>query len=129
MGSRLLALRLERSMTQAQFADSIGISPRTYHHYEKGTRSVSAEAVLALHEVYGVSPNWILLGDQPPKQSEEGKALAAFVTQLHEHLLARGEKIPAEKAAKIYEQWLRSFRDGHVLAIDSVSDWPNDSRI
>lgn len=62
IGARLLALRLEKSMTQEQFANTLGISARAYHYYERGIRDIPSDVLLRLHSAHGATPNWILLG-------------------------------------------------------------------
>ena len=105
IGDRLLALRLEQSMTQAQFARSLKISARTYYDYERGTRSISAEVLVSIYEVYGVSPNWILLGEGLPTPGQAGQELANFLAQLGAELTALEEQVSTDRAAEIIDRW------------------------
>lgn len=110
IGARLLTLRLDASMTQAQFADALGVSPRTYHHYERGTRSVSAEILISLHEVFGVDPSWVLLGIGLPKPSEEGRILAEFVADLSARLAVLDADARQVDRERLIEGWLFDLR-------------------
>ncbi len=106
-------------MTQAQFADAIGISPRTYHHVERGTRNISSDVVLRLHDLFGVDPTWLLLGLGLPRAGEEGEALADFVMQLGN----LEEDLPPESTAEIVRRWFEELKRGRKLEIEDVQIW------
>ncbi|MBK4218079.1 helix-turn-helix transcriptional regulator [Paracoccus caeni] len=108
IGSRLMALRLEQSLTQAQFADVLGVSARSYHHYEKGTRVVPSDVLLRLHDVYGVAPNWILLGIGQPKSSEAGEEFLSFIDELCEILSENDGAVSMPVPA--LERWASRFK-------------------
>ena len=59
LGARLAIVRVEAGLTQDSFAKSIGLSPRAYHYYERGQRSMPIEAIDRIGEVYGVDMNWL----------------------------------------------------------------------
>lgn len=46
--------------TMAEFAKKIGVSFKTYQHYEYGTRDPSLEFIEKLSSVSGVSADWLL---------------------------------------------------------------------
>ena len=62
--ARLKSLRGSDSMSG--FARKIGVSVKTYQHYEYGTRSPSLDFVVAVCHVLGADANWLLgLSDVP----------------------------------------------------------------
>ena len=54
MGSRLRRLREEQALTQAAFAESLGLSASYLNQLEKDTRPVTSRVLTRLTEVYGV---------------------------------------------------------------------------
>lgn len=50
----------ELSLSQAAFADAIGVSPMRVSHLLKGTRPVTAELALRLGRAFGQSPQYWL---------------------------------------------------------------------
>jgi addiction module HigA family antidote len=71
----------ERSLSQAQFARAIGVSPMRVSHVVKGTRPVSAELALLFGKALGQSAQyWLnLQAEYDLKQAERvmGKRLKA----------------------------------------------------
>lgn len=63
LGARLLALRSERKLSQAEFANQLGISLRAYQSYERAEREVPVTVVASLAE-QGVSIDWFVCGRQ-----------------------------------------------------------------
>ena len=56
LGERLKELRIEKGMTQKEFASVFGLNSVTYLHYEKEQR----EPPLALAEFHNVSVDFLL---------------------------------------------------------------------
>jgi len=60
-GLRFKLARKELSLTQAEIADKLSVSVRTYARYERGEIDISLAAIM--HFVHsGFSPNWLLTG-------------------------------------------------------------------
>ena len=53
-GSKLRAIRSLRGLTQAQLAESAGVSPTAITEYEKGKRDLRADTIRKLCEALGV---------------------------------------------------------------------------
>ena len=62
LGDRLKQLR--GSLSQSDFAASIGVSQRTIGHYEKNERQPDAEAIKNICANFQVSPSWLLFGQE-----------------------------------------------------------------
>ena len=71
MGARIAALRREAGMNQAQLARALQVSPSAVGMYEQGRREPSAQILLNLAEIFGVSVDYILSGI--PGESEARK--------------------------------------------------------
>ena len=57
--SRIYKLRTQKNLTQHKLADDLGISPRTYSDYERGTTRVPLETLIELARFYDVDLNYI----------------------------------------------------------------------
>ena len=62
MGARIAALRREAGMNQAQLARALQVSPSAVGMYEQGRREPSAQTLLSLAKVFGVSVDYIISG-------------------------------------------------------------------
>ncbi len=58
--ARLLLLRKERGLTQAEVGRSINVPNRTYAYYEAGERMIPPGVLCRLADLYGVSVDYIL---------------------------------------------------------------------
>src|SRR6478736_319861 len=71
VGHRLRELRLDRALSQADFARRLGISPSYLNLIEKGRRTVQLPLLWKALELLQVAPEPFLdsLGEQPVEQS------------------------------------------------------------
>lgn len=60
LGETLKKLRLERDLTQAELAQTIGLARGTYTHYEHGTREPNIETLIKLAKYFDVSVDYLL---------------------------------------------------------------------
>lgn len=58
--TRIKDLREDSDISQKQLADVLGISQRTYSHYENGTRKIPLDILLALADYYNCSTDYLL---------------------------------------------------------------------
>ena len=58
--TRIKGLREDSDIKQKELADYLGISQRTYSHYENGTRKIPLDILVALAEYYGCSTDYLL---------------------------------------------------------------------
>lgn len=61
----IMNLRLERSLTQRQMAEELGMARNTYRSIEKGKTQMISETVMKVAEWAGVTPEEIVLGYLP----------------------------------------------------------------
>lgn len=64
---RLREIRQSAKMTKAQFAESLGISPRSYFNYEDGTRQAPIDVLFKAARLSDFDLLWLLTG-QPEVQ-------------------------------------------------------------
>ena len=57
---RIKDLREDHDMTQQQVADYLSMKQPQYFRYEKGTRDIPSDVLIALARLYGVSTDYIL---------------------------------------------------------------------
>ena len=62
MGARIAVLRREAGMSQAQLAQALQISPSAVGMYEQGRREPSADTLVALSRIFGVTTDYLLTG-------------------------------------------------------------------
>ena len=79
MGARIAALRREAGLSQAELAGKLQISASAMGMYEQGRREPSAQLLVAMSRIFGVSTDYLLTGVPAPEQAE----------RLHRMLLGR----------------------------------------
>lgn len=58
--SRIKDLREDFDLKQKELADVLGISQRTYSHYENGTRKIPLDILVTLADYYNCSTDYLL---------------------------------------------------------------------
>lgn len=83
-GERLRVSRDKAGLTQAQVAETLGVSWQTISNWETGQRVPGAEDLFRLSELYGESPVFLLRGVRPKTLAEHplGGELATRVAGL-----------------------------------------------
>ena len=62
LGARIAALRRHKGMSQEKLAQALGVSPSAVGMYEQGRREPSADTLVALSEIFGVTTDYLLTG-------------------------------------------------------------------
>ena len=97
---KLRALRQRRNLTQAQVADAVGISLRTYKGYELGQSRPRYRKILQrIATLYGVHVNDLLLEDNDIPESANGEADARDLILKAQSLFAGGHLSDEDKDA------------------------------
>lgn len=131
VGERLKAVREKARLLQPEFAQRLGLAPRTYQNYEIGERTISAEAIKALYEMFSVDPVWLLSGPgndpRSIKTPTRPELLAEIIIKVEQHLAKNRLKLPLEKKARLivllnqYIQLKGKVEDDHIEHVLSVS--------
>jgi transcriptional regulator with XRE-family HTH domain len=69
VGQRIQNIRNQEGMSQAEFAEALGISLRAYQNYERGDRPVSKQLLCSLKSIFGASLDYILDGGESGPES------------------------------------------------------------
>jgi transcriptional regulator with XRE-family HTH domain len=131
VGERLKVVREKARLLQPEFAQRLGLAPRTYQNYEIGERTISAEAIKALYEMFSVDPVWLLSGPgndpRSIKTPTRPDLLAEIIIKVEQHLARNRLKLPLEKKARLivllnqYIQLKGKVEDDHIEHVLSVS--------
>ena len=131
VGERLKIVREKARLLQPEFADRLGISGRAYSNYERGERTISAEAIKALYEMFSVDPVWLLSGPGSDPRSiktpTRPELLAEIIIKVEQHLAKHRLKLPLEKKARLivllnqYIQLKGRVEDDHIEHVLSIS--------
>jgi transcriptional regulator with XRE-family HTH domain len=78
VGLRLAMARQSLGLAQNAFCERAGIHPTAYNQYERGKKRPSIEAAIGLCEEYGMTLDWIFLGDPSGLRYELRDAVKAL---------------------------------------------------
>ena len=70
LGARIAALRRQAGWNQAELAQRLRISPSAVGMYEQGRREPSADTLVEMARVLGVSVDYLLTGAPRPQETE-----------------------------------------------------------
>lgn len=89
IGQRLRALRITHNLTIPQVSEKTGLSKGNLSSIETDKNKPSANALILLAELYGVSADWILFGEKAEKANEvsfsvSSLELAHFFSRINE---------------------------------------------
>lgn len=80
LGPRIAVLRRSAGWSQSELANRLGISPSAVGMYEQGRRQPSAEGLVRLAELFGVSTDYLLTGRAETPQETAAVREAAAMT-------------------------------------------------
>lgn len=101
IGNNLLRLRKKAGMTQAELAETAGMSDRTYADIERGNVNMRVETLLRICRALGVSPNDVLTEDSASDSEAETKMW---------EILQNCSKKEKKTAVKLLEVYLSSVQ-------------------
>lgn len=92
--SRLRDIRHSAKMTKVRFAESLGISPRSYFNYEDGTRQAPIDVLFRAAQLSDQDLPWLLTGRPEVQIDIYDKAILATMDALEkEDLFLPGPKM------------------------------------
>ena len=100
IGNKLLIVRKRMGMTQAEVAESAGLSDRTYADIERGTVNMRTETIPRICNTLHITPDEIL--------TEDSTSLSIQQTELWERLNACNSK-DKETALQLLSIYLKSL--------------------
>lgn len=124
VGRRLLAVREQAKLSQAAFAEALGLSHRAYAGYERGEREAPAAVHRALCERFDIDPVWVLSGPESTPRKMRARSidfhLVEMVTEhLDRRLASIGRKLSREARINVLEA-LYQIRVDHGSVSDEV---------
>lgn len=100
IGNKLLSIRKKMGMTQAEVAESAGLSDRTYADIERGTVNMRVETFLRICNVLHITPDELMV--------EDNLSLSIRQMELWERLNACNPK-DRETAMQLLSVYLKSL--------------------
>ena len=92
IGNRIRAMREDKNLTQEKLADALEFkSTEHVSRLENGKHSLTLKRIIQLHELFGVSADYIIWGENPPRN--DVSALADRLSRLEPEYLQELEKI------------------------------------
>lgn len=112
IGPRIAVLRREAGLNQQELAKRLGISPSAVGMYEQGRREPSAQMLVAMAEVFGVSTDFLLTGRMacPQEARTLERILRAWIARTEQKSQNRpnqpfsGQELAVLMAAMLLEQ-------------------------
>lgn len=101
LGPRIAALRRASSMSQAELARQLQISPSAVGMYEQGRREPSADMLVAMAQLFGVSTDYLLTGSCRDTTDEE-----VFMNTLMQSITGAEQQILTRKSRPFSRQEL-----------------------
>ena len=89
IGNKLLSVRKRMGMTQAEVAESAGLSDRTYADIERGSCGMSIESLISIGKILDMSLDYIIYGKlsgetDALRQSDEIHAILSILSNASE---------------------------------------------
>lgn len=124
IGKRLKMCRKDSGLNQAQFAEALGVSLRSYQHYEKATREAPVSVLSAAAHLSGRDFHWLIIGKlEGQVDLYEQAVLAAFECLEREGLPQQPKTILA-----IARRALELVLEKNTKPADEVPKLVQDSR-
>lgn len=124
IGERLKICRKDSGFTQAQFAEALGVSSRSYQHYENATREVPVSVLTTAARVSGRDFHWLITGTlEGQVDLYEQAVLATF-----ECLEREGLPQPPKAVVAIARRALELALEKNTKPADEVPKLVQDSR-
>lgn len=122
-GARLAIVRHELGKTQIEFAKRLAVSLRTYHHYEKGQRSCTAETLALLSREFGVDLNWLVLGLENVATADDADKIEEFAASLDTYLARQRITLSAIHRRAVIAKWYQGRQHRRAEVQDEVAFW------
>ncbi|MCQ0090251.1 helix-turn-helix domain-containing protein [Roseovarius sp. M141] len=122
-GARLTIIRHEVGQTQVKFAAQLGVSLRSYHHYEKGQRSCTTDILAILSSNFGVDLNWLITGVENNPARDDATSIENFNTSLIAYLSERKISLTDAQRRAVVAKWYQGRQHKRVDLQDDVAFW------
>lgn len=97
LGPRIAALRRAVGLSQGELARQLQVSASAVGMYEQGRREPSAETLVALARIFGVSVDYLLTGQPSPQEQKIVSSVTEFALSDAESQLDKRSKRPLSR--------------------------------
>lgn len=118
IGKFLAELRKDKSLTQEELGETIGVTNKTVSRWENGNYLPPVEILQMLSNLYDVSINEILSGERLDADAYKQKAEENIVTALHNSTADLPEKVHNYKSEWLKKHWIELLIE--VIALFSI---------
>ena len=109
-------------MTQAQFAEQIGVGRQAIAYYEGGYRQVTDRVLNNICATFGVSKKWLITGEGEMKEpTGDAKEIADLAKSVMTHTDDRFRLRLVKAITEMSDEDLSAFKD-FVLKVTSEED-------
>lgn len=122
LGRRLADIRARLGLSQAQLAEQLGVSPRSYQSYERGERDAPTASLIDLCQKFDIDPTWLLLGPDA-KASINEAVLEGVLRAVDAHLEKIHGDLPPDKKARLVKVLYLHFRDKQEIDEKRVEEF------
>ena len=113
IATRLQELREHLRLTQAEMADSLGLSLRGYRNYEQGLRDIPGPIYFAIFERFDQDPVWLYTGrGLAPTARHKDDIWHIAVEAVRQTLNETGIQLSEDKRMLLYEALVAHLRRG-----------------
>lgn len=117
IGERIKQVRKVMKLTQADFAEKIGLKPTAVLMYEKGNRNVSEQSIVLICQAFSVNEEWLRTGEGEMFAAQETLALDdPTLDDLDRAILQSYIKMPPARRA-FFKEWVKE-----MIAVFSQTD-------
>lgn len=116
ISARLQEVREHLRLSQAEMAESLGLSLRGYRNYEQGLRDLPGQVYFTIFERYDLDPIWLYsgqgLGPEVRHKGLEADLWRIAVEAVRQTLNETGQDIQEDKRQALYETIVAYLRRG-----------------
>lgn len=130
IGARILELRTQAGLNQADFGKLIGVTRSAICNYENGSRSVGKQVILSICREFGVTEDWLRDGTEPKFVDQPAFDLGDYVRQrgasdLETQILKAYFELDKDTRQKLLEHFkarLSSMPEGKKAGSETVAE-------
>lgn len=121
IGARLKELRNKTGLNQQEFAETIGVSYRSYRAYESGQREVTTAVLTKLYDLMGHSPMWVLTGKRTSLNETDMRVVRQAILAGLQTLSTEALNNSKEKASEFLQLVVKlSLQQGACLSLEDT---------
>lgn len=119
--NRLKEIRKKIGLNQIPFAKRIGASQSAYANYERGVTDLPIALAQVICDEFGVSANWLLMGQGNVETSVSDDILIESVTEMLEFVSKNDLNIPNTDQAKLVRFLVQEKVSGNQTTPSTMS--------